>query len=158
KSSAGLRILDRSSRPLFDTAYPTRTYRKFEDIPPHVVNSLLYVENREILDRSTPYRNPAVEWDRLGKAVFDMGRKQLVSTGGTSGGSTLATQLEKIRHSPEGRTSSVRDKLKQMMSASLRAYQQGEETTVARKQITADYINSLPLSSFPGYGEVLGLG
>lgn len=158
KSAAGLRIVDRNGRALFDASYPTRVYASFEDIPPLVVNSLLYVENREILDSSTPYRNPAVEWNRLGKAVFDMGRKQIVSGGPTSGGSTLATQLEKIRHSPEGRTGGVRDKVKQMMSASLRAYQQGEETTAARRQITADYINSLPLSSFAGYGEVLGLG
>ena len=158
KSSAGLQILDRSGRPLFDASYPSRVYAAFEDIPPQVVNSLLYVENREILDRSTPYRNPAVEWDRLGKAMFDLGRKQIVSGGANSGGSTLATQLEKIRHSPEGRTGSVGDKLKQMVSASLRAYQQGEETTTARRQIACDYINSLPLSSFPGYGEVLGLG
>jgi membrane peptidoglycan carboxypeptidase len=158
KSSAGLKILDRTGRPLFDASYPSRVYAAFEDIPPHVVSSLLYVENREILDSTTPYRNPAVEWDRLGKAVFDMGRKQIVSGGGSSGGSTLATQLEKIRHSPEGRTGSVGDKLKQMASASLRAYQQGEDTTTARRQITCDYINSLPLSSFPGYGEVLGLG
>lgn len=158
KSAAGLRILDRDGSPLFDARYPLRVYEAFEDIPPRVINSLLYVENREILDATTPYRNPAVEWDRLGKAVFDMGRKQISVGGGMSGGSTLATQLEKIRHSPEGRTSSAGDKLKQMVSASLRAYQQGEETTVARRQITADYINALPLSSFPGYGEVLGLG
>lgn len=158
KSQAGLRILDRAGAPLFGTSYPSRVYPRFADIPPEVVNSLLYVENREILDASTPYRNPAVEWDRLGKAVFDMGRRQIAAGGGTSGGSTLATQLEKIRHSPEGRTGSVRDKVQQMMSASLRAYQQGEETTEARRQITCDYINSLPLSSFAGYGEVLGLG
>ena len=158
KSAAGLRILDRAGDPLFDASYPSRVYAAFEDIPPLLVRSLLYVENREILDATTPYRNPAVEWDRLGKAFFDMGRKQLAAGGGTSGGSTLATQLEKIRHSPEGRTGSVSDKLRQMMSASLRAYQQGEETTTARRQITSDYINSLPLSSFPGYGEVLGLG
>lgn len=158
KSQAGLRILDRAGAPLFGTSYPKRVYEKFSEIPPEVVQSLLYVENREILDATTPYRNPAVEWDRLGKAFFDMGRRKIAAGGGTSGGSTLATQLEKIRHSPEGRTGSVRDKLQQMMSASLRAYQQGEETTEARRQITCDYINSLPLSSFAGYGEVLGLG
>ena len=158
KSSAGLTILDRSGNPLFDANYPRRVYAAFDDIPPQVINSLLYVENREILDKTTPYRNPAVEWDRLGKAVIDMGRKQIISGGSTSGGSTLATQLEKIRHSPDGRTNSMGDKLKQMVSASLRAYQQGAETTQARRQITSDYINSLPLASFPRYGEVLGLG
>ena len=38
-------------------------------------------------------------------------------TDGAAGGSTLATQLEKYRHSPEGRTQSARDKLQQMASA-----------------------------------------
>ena len=42
------------------------------------------------------------------------------------GGSTLATQIEKFRHSPEGITSSPREKLRQMLSASLRAYHGGE--------------------------------
>ncbi len=158
KTQAGLKILDRRGRPLFDAPYPRRIYPNFDSIPPLVVRSLLFVENREILDENTPYRNPAVEWSRLGKAVIDMGRKKLDSSASGSGGSTLATQLEKVRHSPEGRTGTASEKLKQMVSASLRAYRQGEETYSARRKITADYINSLPLASLPGYGEVHGLG
>ena len=45
------------------------------------------------------------------------------------GGSTLATQIEKYRHSPSGITSSVFDKLRQMYSATLRAYSNGPDTT-----------------------------
>ncbi len=41
------------------------------------------------------------------------------------GGSTLATQLEKLRHSPEGRTHSPAEKLRQIASATLRSYQDG---------------------------------
>ena len=37
------------------------------------------------------------------------------------GGSTLATQLEKLRHSPEGRTRSPMEKFRQIVSASLRS-------------------------------------
>lgn len=158
KTQAGLEIFDRSGEPLFASRYPGRAYADFENIPPLVVTSLLFVENREILDPRTPYRNPAVEWDRLAKAIVDQGRKQISHGHAGSGGSTLATQIEKIRHSPEGRTGSASDKFYQMFAATLRAYQEGEDTTQVRRQITADYINSLPLASSPGYGEVLGLG
>lgn len=158
KSQAGLEILDARGRPLFATRYPGRVYPDFESIPPLVVASLLFVENREILDPTTPYRNPAVEWNRLAKALVDQGRRQFDRSHSGSGGSTLATQIEKIRHSPDGRTSSAGDKFMQMLAASLRAYRDGEETTGVRRQITTDYVNSLPLASSVGYGEVLGLG
>src|SRR5205814_495267 len=75
----------------------------------------------------------------------------------SAGGSTLATQIEKYRHSPEGRTASSPEKLRQMVSASVRAYLDGEETLHTRQRIIADYINSVPLGAFPGYGEVNGI-
>lgn len=158
KNQAGLEIFDVKGEGLFSAHYPGRIYPDFESIPPLVVASLLFVENREILDPTTPYRNPAVEWNRLAKAIVDQGRRRLDRSYSGSGGSTLATQMEKIRHSPDGRTNSAGDKLMQMLAASLRAYQHGEETTEARRQITVDYVNSLPLASLAGYGEVLGLG
>ena len=80
------------------------------------------------------------------------------ATSASAGGSTLATQIEKYRHSPDGRTSSLKDKLRQMCSATLRAYQGGEDTTKARRQIVVDYINTVPLSAKLGYGEVNGIG
>ena len=45
-----------------------------------------------------------------------------------------------------------------MVSASLRAYQGGEDTSLARRQIVIDYLNTVPLSAKPGYGEVNGIG
>src|SRR6202012_3549514 len=74
------------------------------------------------------------------------------------GGSTLATQLEKLRHSPRGRTSSPVDKLRQMTSATLAAYEDGRATLHAQQDIIRDYINSIPLAASPGYGDVQGLG
>jgi membrane peptidoglycan carboxypeptidase len=74
------------------------------------------------------------------------------------GGSTLATQIEKFRHSPGGQTNSALEKLRQMVSASIRAYQEGVETLTTRRQILIDYLNTLPLAGLPGYGEVQGLG
>ncbi len=157
KTKTGLAIFDCRGLPLFTASYPERFYGKFEDAPEVVVNSLLFIENRELLDPTYPKRNPAVEWDRLSKAVLD---KSLNVFGGhrTGGGSTLATQIEKYRHSPEGRTSSIKDKLRQMVSATLRAYQQGEDTMAVRRQIVLDYLNTVPLSAKTGFGEVNGIG
>ncbi|PJC98821.1 glycosyl transferase family 51 [Janthinobacterium sp. BJB1] len=157
KNRAGLSILDCRAAPLFAASYPERMFDGFADAPPALVQSLLFIENRELLDPGTPGRNPAVEWDRLSKAILD---KALNLFGGHrgGGGSTLATQIEKYRHSEDGRTSSMQDKLLQMMSASLRSYQDGENTMEARRKIVVNYLNTVPLSAKSGFGEVNGIG
>ena len=158
KPKAGLRLADWHGNSLFAAPYPARTYQRFEDIPPVIVNSLLFIENREILDADTPYRNPSVEWPRLAGAVFDVGLNLVYPAHRISGGSTLATQIEKMRYSPGGATSSAGEKIRQMVSASLRAYGHGEETLEARRRIVGDYLNGLPLAATAGHGEVHGLG
>lgn len=160
KTRTGLEILDCRSQPLFASRFPERFYERFDDTPQLLVQSLLFIENRELLDPAYPKRNPAIEWDRFSKAVFDKSLHAIGIGGGgrVAGGSTLATQIEKYRHSPEGRTASLQDKLIQMASATLRAYQDGEDTTGARRQIVLDYLNTVPLSAKLGYGEVNGLG
>ena len=158
KTQAGLRIYDCSNLPMFSVRYPERTYGDFAAIPKLLVDTLLFVENRELLDASYPNRNPAVEWDRFGKALLDQFISVILPDHDTQGGSTLATQIEKYRHSPEGRTNSGKDKLRQMASASLRAYLDGEDTTKARQRIVLDYFNTVPLAAQLGYGEVNGIG
>ncbi|MET0983378.1 MAG: transglycosylase domain-containing protein, partial [Telluria sp.] len=160
KTRTGLEILDFRGQPLFGSRFPERSYERFEDTPQLLVQSLLFIENRELLDPAYPKRNPAVEWDRFSKAVFDKALSSVGIGGGgrVAGGSTLATQIEKYRHSPEGRTASLEDKLIQMASATLRAYRDGEDTTNSRRQIVLDYLNTVPLSAKLGYGEVNGLG
>ena len=113
---------------------------------PLLVHSLLFIENRDLLDPPAT-RNPAIEWDRFGKVVFDQLLHRVDESHGAAGGSTLATQIEKYRHSPNGRTNSMKEKLRQMVSATLRAYQHGEDTTAARRQIVVDYLNTVPLSA-----------
>ncbi len=158
KDQAGLRIVDRDGRDLYSFDRPERVYPSFSSIPPLVVQSLLFIENRDMLDSKHPTRNPAVEWDRLGKAVIDYSLHKVDSKHPVVGGSTLATQLEKLRHSPRGRTSSPVDKLRQMTSATLAAYQEGGTTLHAQQDIIRSYINSIPLAASPGYGDVQGLG
>lgn len=158
KTQAGLTLLDRNGKPIYDTRYPERQYASFEAIPPVLVNALLYIENRNLLDPDHPSRNPAVDWGRLSRVALGQTLRALDLESGRAGGSTLATQIEKFRHSPGGRTRDADDKLRQMLSASLRAYQGGAETLAARQRIVLDYLNSVPLAGLAGYGEVLGLG
>lgn len=158
KDQAGLRILDRNGKNLYSFDRPERIYPNYSSIPPLVVQTLLFIENRHMLDTKHPTRNPAVEWNRLGKAVLDYGLHEVDSKHPVVGGSTLATQLEKLRHSPQGRTNSPIDKLRQMTSATLAAYEDGRSTLHAQKDIIRDYINSIPLAASPGYGDVQGLG
>jgi membrane peptidoglycan carboxypeptidase len=158
KTQVGLRILDSHNDPLFQARYPKRVFERFDDIAPILVQTLLFIENRELLDSEHPTRNPAVEWDRLANALLMKTKSAVTGAARTPGGSTLATQIEKYRHSSDGRTTSVEDKLQQMVSATLRAYQQGEDTSEARRQIVRSYLNTMPLSAKAGFGEVHGLG
>lgn len=157
RSRAGLTLLSAEGRPYYAVRFPGRTYKDFSQIPAPVRDALLFIENRELLDPDHPRRNPAVEWDRLWLAMFSFGASEAMG-GSRPGGSTLATQIEKFRHSPDGRTTGAVEKLRQMVSASLRAYSDGPETTGARKRILLTALNSMPLAAVPGHGEVIGLG
>ena len=158
KSRAGLDVRDCRDEPIFGVRYPERTYDRFEAVPPLLASALLFIENRELLDETEPRRNPALEWDRLAKAVMDQAIHLYDPDHDTPGGSTLATQIEKYRHSPEGRTSSGREKLRQIASASMRAYLAGEDTTETRRNVVVDYLNTVPLAARAGIGEVNGIG
>lgn len=157
KTQAGLDLLDSRGQSMFKVNYPLRIYPAFDSIPRQIVNTLLYIENKSLLDSAWPERNPAVEWGRMAKAAVDLARQKLGKAGNVAGGSTLATQLEKYKHSEEGRTLGPSEKWRQMISASLRAYQGGENTAEARKNILLEYVNTVPLAALPGYGEVNGL-
>jgi membrane peptidoglycan carboxypeptidase len=158
KVQAGLKILDRSDRPIFEHLFPKRVFSGFADIPPIIVQVLLFIENRHLLDSDRPRMNPVIEWERMGLALLERGLQTFDPERPSPGGSTLATQLEKLRHSENGITSTALEKLRQLVSASFRAYLDGEETLASRRRIVLDYINSIPLGAFPEYGEVNGLG
>ena len=158
KDQAGLRITDWQGNVLYSFTRPQRVYQAYSDIPPLTVDTLLYIENRHMLDSDHPFRNPAVEWDRLTRAMLDYGIHAVDRGHPVIGGSTLATQLEKLRHSPNGRTHSPVEKLRQMASASFAAYRNGLTTLNTQRQIVLEYINSIPLAAQAGYGDVQGLG
>lgn len=157
KIQAGLSITDCRAAPLYQYHYPQQLYSTFASIPPVVVNSLLFIENRFLLDPRQPLANPAVDWPRFGMAAWSQLAKMLHVPGQSAGGSTLATQLEKYRHSPDGLTVNGAEKIRQMVSATVRAYQAGPQTLEIRQNVVRDYLNSVPLSAVPGHGEVHGM-
>ena len=158
KSQAGLSITDKTDQVIFTSAYPAYNYPNFDAIPPVILQTLLFIENRELLSQENTSVNPAIEWDRLGFAALQMMAHKVGVVGNVAGGSTLATQLEKYRHSPNGYTNSITDKFHQMGTASLRAYMLGPDTRAMRQEIALSYLNSMPLAATPKLGEVHGLG
>jgi len=158
RARAGLSVYDCRRETVYAFRYPYRRYERFEDVPEAVVQALLFIENRDLLDDRRPRLNPAVDWVRFARAVVGQLGSRLDLDLDTPGGSTLATQMEKYRHSPGGITHDAREKLRQMLSAALRAYRQGEHNLPVRRQIVLDYLNTVPLAAAPRHGEVHGLG
>jgi membrane peptidoglycan carboxypeptidase len=154
----GLFVRGANGTTIYDARRVERAFRDFPDIPPLITQALLFIENKELLEAPDPRSNPAVEWDRLAKASLLYVGSKLGLPLTVEGGSTLAIQLEKFRHSPGGRTDSPQDKLRQMTSASLKAYRLGPDTSERRREIVVEYLNMVPLAAAPGYGEVFGLG
>ena len=157
KERAGLELFDRDGAPLYRASYPERTFPNFAAIPAVVVRSLSFIEDKDLFAPGDPDRNPAVDWDRFGLAVAGRIAGVVDPRLRAGGASTLATQTEKFRHSPEGRTPGVVEKLRQMVTATAHAYLDGPNTTAARRRIMTAYLNSEPLGSRPGYGEIIGL-
>ncbi len=157
KTRAGLQLFDRDGAPLYRARYPERSYRDFASIPPLVVASLSYIEDRDLLAPRDPRRNPAVDWDRFMLAAAGRVAGVVDRRFRAGGASTLATQTEKFLHSPDGRTPDVSEKLRQMVTASMRAYLDGPDTMAARRHIATTYLDAEPLGSRAGYGEIIGL-
>ncbi|HTZ37397.1 MAG TPA: transglycosylase domain-containing protein [Stellaceae bacterium] len=157
KDRAGLSIFDRSGGEVYRTRFPEKAYRDFASVPPLVVNSLLFIEDRYLFDAQYPERNTAVEWNRFALAAAGRLVRLVVPHFSEGGGSTLATQIEKFRHSPQGLTGGVGEKMRQMLTASARMYIDGANTMGRRQQVVMTYLNSTPLASMPGYGEVIGV-
>ena len=158
KSQAGLVLKDSSGDTLEAASYPSAVYRHFEEIPPLLIDTLRFIEDRDLLNPKDPYRNPALEWRRFAWAVAGRVGGIVNPRLRRGGASTLATQIEKYRHSPDGRTESVSEKMRQIVTATARAYLDGFETITAQREIVTAYLDSTPLGSRPGYGEIVGFG
>ncbi|BAP89009.1 glucosyll transferase family 51 [Burkholderiales bacterium GJ-E10] len=157
KDQAGLVLRDSRGTVFYEERFPDSVYRTFPSVPPVLVHTLVYIEDRHLLDLRPATRNPAISWGRFSLALFDQARHLVEREAPTPGGSTLATQIEKFRHSPGGRTANGAEKLRQMASASLWAYLGGPDTTAARQRIVVDYLNTVPLSARAGLGSIHGL-
>lgn len=158
KTVAGLFLKDAKDETLYRARFPSHVFSSFDDIPPLLTQTLLFVEDRDLLKPESPTQNPVIEWDRFFYAAVGQGLKLFIPGLNLGGGSTLATQIEKFRFSPGGQTAAPADKIRQIVSGSLRAYLNGKDTRGVRKKIVLDYLNSTPLSARRGFGEINSIG
>ena len=158
KLAPGLRLNDKDGSQIYYVNLNTEQFSSFQTIPPLLVKLLLHRENRGLLNYKRPFLNPAIEWDRFGLAFLNYVDEKFFRSSGGMGGSTLATQLIKFRHSRKGITSTPKDKLKQIAGASIWAYQKNPNTIEVRREIVKEYLNGMPLGAAPGYGEINGIG
>jgi membrane peptidoglycan carboxypeptidase len=156
--SGGLVVRDSGGASLFEPSNESLAFLSYEELPTELIEALLFVENRKLEDLPDPESNPALDWDRTLHATLTYLGSRVGLHVPREGGSTLATQIEKFRHSPAGRTRTVRDKFLQMASASIKAYRLGADTRPERRRILFEYLNSVPLAAAPGYGDVHGIG
>ena len=158
RPDTGLDIRGADGASLFRYAQAEFLFEKIDAIPPLLVKTLLFLENRDLDRPATAWQNPVIEWDRILKAAMMYVGAKLQMPVPVQGGSTLAVQLEKFRHSPNGRTDTPFEKLRQIIGASLKAYREGANTRAWRERIIVDYFNTVPLAAAPSYGEIHGLG
>ena len=156
-AATGLEIRGSSGAVFYRATQTDRVFSNVTDIPSLLIKTLLFIENQQLESPPSPRTNPVIQWERLAKAVLSYAESKLGLADSVQGGSTLATQIEKFRHSPQGRTESALDKARQLISASLKVYREGTDTRPRRQEIIIDYLNSMPLSAVPGYGEVSGI-
>jgi len=156
--ASGLVIRDSHQALLYDAVSrdPWR-FQSLDEIPPVLIRTLLFIENRNIGAGAGAYANPAIDWARTSKAFLLYAGRSLGLDWPLEGGSTLATQLVKFQHSPGGRTESPLEKLHQVIGASLAAYHGGADTRAARARVILEYLNTMPLGAAAGVGEVNGL-
>ena len=157
KMQMGMTLYDAHGNLLRARQSPERIWSTFDEVPIEIAETLTFVKNRELLHPSHPTQNPVIEWDRIARAGAMYGLSKIGVDVDVPGGSTLATQLEKFRHSSDGTTDGIYDKYQQMMSASIRVYAEGADTRDDRERITLHYLNGVPFSSQAPVGPVFGM-
>jgi len=118
-------------------------------MPPLVVELLLAQETRPYW-RAVPSYAPVL----LPRFFKVLGLRALGLT--EQGGSTIPTQLRKVLSSPGHRTTSMDDKIRQMVGAEFDLYREGFSTEETRKDILLDYANHVFLGGETGYPAVYG--
>ena len=158
KTQPGLTVLGCRQDTLYQARFPGYQFAGTHQVAPAIVAALLFVEDRSLLTPGHPSANPVLNLPRLGAALVSQLQRAAGIPAAAAGGSTLATQLEKYRHSPHGFTSGTKDKFHQLVSASVRTYAESTNTLASRQRIVLDYLNSVPLAATANHGEVHGLG
>ena len=70
KDQAGLALYDSHQQLLYSLPTPAHIYADFNAVPKLLTDTLLFIEDRELLDVRYPKRNPAVNWSRQNTLLF----------------------------------------------------------------------------------------
>jgi membrane peptidoglycan carboxypeptidase len=69
---------------------PTKgLFSDFGEIPPLLVKTVLFIENRQLDSAASQQRNPVIEWDRLAKAALLYAASRVGLSNSVQGVSTL---------------------------------------------------------------------
>jgi membrane peptidoglycan carboxypeptidase len=159
KDRAGLQLFDGTGAPLFAAQFPGRVYDDFDAIPPLVVNSLLFIEDRYLLDPNQPNRNPAIDWGRFSARIGRSGRARVQSP-------SVAARRQHARHAdrkiPPLRGRPHGDAAGEIAADRIGFGARLSERPANHARAPADrrprYLNSVPLAAQPGIGEINGIG
>jgi membrane peptidoglycan carboxypeptidase len=163
KAQAGLSIIDDSGETIYQAKYPRQIFNSFDEIPVIWWQTLLEVENRELLNHQDDKidlivadiaynKNVTIEIDRLAKAIFLHVAKKAGLNVSTPGGSGLPVQIEKMLHSPNGQSHGDSDEKKRQILTAMAKYYKDLDA----KKFVVTYFNTVSLASTKWDGNVDG--
>lgn len=153
---AGLRIEDPTDSLAFTAPIPD-IYDDFYDIPSRLMQSLSYMEDRNIVRSDLPAsRNRALDWKRIGAAVRENVEKKLGKRQRAAGGSGLHIQVVKNLNSADNKTRGFGEKIEQAAIASLEQYSESLDTLHVSTRVATEYVNLVSLGAHPKTGPIRG--
>ncbi len=132
--------------------------RELRGKSPAVVSALLFIEDRQLLDESRPYLNPAINWGTA-RARRRRGRPRAVRQRrpGDRGEARWPRRSRSFGTRPKGARPRRGKSFARCCRQACARIEAARETLAARRLIVVDYLNSVPLAAAPDHGEVHGL-
>ncbi len=130
---------------LYDRAREKRRLVRYEDLPPHLVNAVLAIEDRHFFEHS------GVDFLRVGKAAYDDARGHHIKGANVQGASTISMQLAGLFFLNRNEKTWKRKISETVITLEL-------EQRLSKKQIFEDYMNQVNFGqrgsfSINGIGE-----
>ena len=119
----------------------TSVWTDLEDIPLHMQNAVIAIEDERFRDHE------GVDWKRTVGAMVNLVANRVFNLGSNEyGGSTLTQQLIKV--TTQNKDHSIKRKINEILAAS-----EMEATTYTKDEILEGYLNNVPMT-----GDLIGVG